>query len=411
MEQITGMSRARHTAITLLIMVCQSTQALALGGIALLLPLIRQDLGLTFAQAGTLSAASGLVYAAMQVPSGYLADRFGPKALFIAGAIGANLMTCAFTLTDSFALLVLSQAISGLFRALIFTPGMLLMQAQFAEGRRATASGLAIAGGLVFNVALNLAGPLLVAPLGWRGLLAVCAAGIALAAAGFAALGPGPRPSNRGPLSLTELPALMSLPIMRWAGLVNFARHAVVNGWNFWLPTYLTIEKGVSLTTAGVLVALATAVTVPSNFVGGYVSDQLGKPIAVIHASFAMLAFGLLLLSQAQGLAVIVLAVCVVGMFIQFSFGSAFAYPVKILGTRSAGFISGFSNTCANLGGLSAAYALGVIKDASGAFTWGLYALAMTCLLGMLAAAMLGRSGTAMLKPDDRSRPRAGDAA
>jgi ACS family D-galactonate transporter-like MFS transporter len=49
---------------------CQSGQSLVYGGIALFLPLIREDLGLTFAQAGTLAAASSLVYAFMQIPSG-----------------------------------------------------------------------------------------------------------------------------------------------------------------------------------------------------------------------------------------------------------------------------------------------------------------------------------------------------
>jgi ACS family D-galactonate transporter-like MFS transporter len=387
------MTRFWHTAVTTLIMVCQSTQALALGGIALLLPLIRQDLGLTFAQAGMLSAASGLVYAAMQIPSGYLADRWGPKALFITGAIGANLMTLTFALIESYPLLLLNQGVSGFFRALIFTPGMLLMQAQFAEGRRATASGLAIAGGLIFNVALNLTGPLLVVSLGWRGLLMICAVGILLAACGFAAMGPGPRPSGRTPLSPAELPALIKLPLLQWAGAVNFVRHAVVNGWNFWLPTYLTAEKELTLVMAGVLVAISTALTVPSNFLGGYLSDQLGRPIGVIIASFIMLGVGLVLLAQADSLPFIVLAVSIVGMFIQFSFGAAFAYPVKIIGSRSAGFVSGFSNTCANLGGLSAAYALGVVKDTTGAFAPGLYALTLTCTFGVLAALMLGRSG------------------
>ena len=38
-------------------MLCHSMQSLVLGGIALLLPLIRKDLGLTFTQTGFLAAA------------------------------------------------------------------------------------------------------------------------------------------------------------------------------------------------------------------------------------------------------------------------------------------------------------------------------------------------------------------
>src|SRR5258707_9947535 len=40
--------------------------------IALFLPLIREDLGMTFAQAGMLSAAATFTYALGQIPGGYL---------------------------------------------------------------------------------------------------------------------------------------------------------------------------------------------------------------------------------------------------------------------------------------------------------------------------------------------------
>lgn len=58
--------------------------------IALFLPLIREDVDITFSQAGTLAAANTLVYALMQIPAGYLADRLGPKRLFIVGLLGTN---------------------------------------------------------------------------------------------------------------------------------------------------------------------------------------------------------------------------------------------------------------------------------------------------------------------------------
>jgi ACS family D-galactonate transporter-like MFS transporter len=385
---------------TAMIMVCQSSQALALGGIALLLPLIRQDLGLTFAQAGMLSAASGLLYASMQIPSGYLADRWGPKRLYVAGVVGTNLMTLSFAMIDSYPLLLANQAISGLCRALIFAPGLLLMQAQFGEGRRSTASGLFIVGGSAFAVLLNLLGPMLVVPLGWRGLLICCALAILSSAIAYALLGTAPRSSGRAPLRLSELPALIRLRPLQWACTVQFVRHFAVNGWNFWLPTYLVADKGMTLTGAGMLVALSIALTVPSNFVGGYLSDQLGRPIGVMIGSFLSLALAVLLLTQATSLFAIVVVVSLVGIVIQLSFGPSFAYPVKVIGPRSAGFVSGVSNTCANVGGLLSAYGLGAIKDATGSFSAGLYAMSALCLLGVGCALMLGRSGEAHMAAD-----------
>ncbi|BCB91270.1 hypothetical protein Psuf_085830 [Phytohabitans suffuscus] len=60
-----------------LILVAQSTQNLTIGAIALFLPLIRDDIQMSFSQAGSLAVAATLVYAFMQIPAGYLGDRFG----------------------------------------------------------------------------------------------------------------------------------------------------------------------------------------------------------------------------------------------------------------------------------------------------------------------------------------------
>ena len=67
---------------------CLTFQAVPLAGLPLLLPLIRQDLGLSYVQAGSLASANLLVYALMQVPAGYLADRYAPRRLVAAGVLG-----------------------------------------------------------------------------------------------------------------------------------------------------------------------------------------------------------------------------------------------------------------------------------------------------------------------------------
>ncbi len=143
----------RHAALAvaftaLLIILCQSQQILAYSGISLFLPIIRQDLHLSFSQGGTLAAASTLVYALMQIPSGYLADRFGARALFLCGLVGTSLLSLSFALLHVYWLLVINQAISGVFRALMFAPGLLLISDLFPPARRAMAMGLYVAAAL-----------------------------------------------------------------------------------------------------------------------------------------------------------------------------------------------------------------------------------------------------------------------
>jgi sugar phosphate permease len=52
---------------------------------------------------------------------------------------------------------------------------------------------------------------------------------------------------------------------------------------------------------------------------------------------------------------------------------------------------TGFSNMFANLGALTFAYALGVVKDKAGAFTLGFLATSAMCAIGVVLAVVLAR--------------------
>ena len=122
--------KGRAANISLLI-ICQSFQALTIGGISLFLPMIRQDLGLTFTQGGTLAAASTLMYALNQIPSGYLADRWGGKRLFAIGILGVTVLALTFGLVTEYWQALLNQSLSGFFRAFLFAPGITLITGWF----------------------------------------------------------------------------------------------------------------------------------------------------------------------------------------------------------------------------------------------------------------------------------------
>ena len=95
MAIVTGSRRGRGITISLL-MLCLCFQAIGIGALALFLPIIREDLSLSFTQAGTLSASALLLYALMQIPAGYLADRFGPKRVFFVGILGSTALALTF---------------------------------------------------------------------------------------------------------------------------------------------------------------------------------------------------------------------------------------------------------------------------------------------------------------------------
>jgi MFS transporter, ACS family, D-galactonate transporter len=386
-------SRKRDAALTVtLVVVCQGFNMLTVGGIALFLPLIREDLGMSFAQAGMLSAASTFTYTLGQIPAGVLADRFGPRRLFFIGILGSTLLSFNFGTLQTYAGAIANQIASGAFRALIFAPGLTLVASWFPPDRKATAMGVYVIGGVSGNVLLSLVGPLLAGHYGWRPTFmgfALLGVGIAFV---YRALGrEKPATGPRHPVGMLDAFRLFRYPIMWVCAGIQFIRFGVTTSFNFWLPSLLVSDRGLSLEAAGLITAMGAALTASANPLGGYVSDRLRNPPLVIGASLAVLALTSGLVVVVDSIPLLVLVIAVNSVFLQFYFGPLFSIPLEALGPRVAGMSAGFSNMFANLGALVFAYALGVVKDSSGAFNWGFIATGAVCVLGVGLAAVLAR--------------------
>ncbi|MFH1140374.1 MAG: MFS transporter [Chloroflexota bacterium] len=371
---------------------CQGFQALALGGIALFLPKIRADLGLSYTQAGILSSLATLTYALIQIPAGFLVDRFGPRKLFFIGSLGTNLLAFAFGWVASFWVALLIQAMSGAFRALLFIPGLILVASWFPPARRATAMGLFTVGGFAGNVVLSMTGPVLASAYSWRAPFLVFSSIGVLASLVFLRLSKeSPTTGGGQPINIKELLALLRYRVMWLTGGIQYIRYAVVFGLQFWIPSFLADEKGVSLPVIGAIVAVSSAITAPSNFLGGYISDRLKNPPLVIGGALLVMAIAITLLATVNNLAILIALIFVTALFQQFYFGPLFSAPVEILKLRNAGVATGFGNTFANIGALTFGYTIGALKDFSGGFSAGFYTLAGCCVVGLVLTALLAR--------------------
>ncbi len=386
-----AVDRDRITTVSLTVL-CQSFQALSMGGIALLLPVIRKDLGLSFTQAGSLAAATTLVYALMQMPAGYLSDRFSPKRLFCIGILGSTVLALTFGLVANYWQALVNQTLSGFFRALVFTPGMALLTEWFPPNRRATATGLYLVGGYSGSVIFNLVGPLLVARFDWRfSFISIASLGI-IAILFLIRFGKdAPQAGERQKGSMLEAFNLFRYRVMWVCGGIQYIRFGVVQGICYWLPSFLVNEKGLSLQLTGVIIAIQVVFTSPSNIVGGYISDRLKNPILVISVSLGVLGMTTGLLIMAKSMMLVVALIFVNAIFLQMYFGPLFSIPVELLGVRKAGISTGFSNFFANIGGFSAVYLLGALKDSTGGFNSGFLAICGICLLGLALTFMLAR--------------------
>jgi predicted MFS family arabinose efflux permease len=141
---------------------------------------LAKELAPTATALGWLSATYFYCYAVMQLPSGLLADRFGPRKLFIAATAAAIVGTLLFAVAQSFTTAAIGRGIIG-GAAAVGWIGMLKLAAHwFSPQKFASVSGLSLAVGTLGAVLAGFPLRFLSDEFGWRIVVA--------ASAGFAVL-------------------------------------------------------------------------------------------------------------------------------------------------------------------------------------------------------------------------------
>jgi len=254
---------------------------------------------------------------------------------------------------------------------------------------------------LLGNVVLDIAGPLLIIGFGWRfPFISFALVGIVVSFA-FLRFGKEPLPTGkqRKKVTMREMLPLFRHRVMWVCGIIQYVRLAVARGIEFWLPSLLVDEKGLSLPLTGLIIAVRFGLIAPSNILGGYVSDRLRNPTVVIGFSLIILAITTGLFVVIDNIIALVVVICINAIFVQMYFGPLFTVPIEILGTRTASISRGFSNFFANLGSLSFIYLLGVLKDTTGSFDSGYRAIVVVCVIGLVFTGLLEKMRRKVIMP------------
>src|SRR5215472_6692627 len=383
------------TAIAYLDRVCISTAA----------PAMKAELQISDVHMGYVFSAFTLAYALFEVPSGWLADRFGARAMLTRIVLWWSAMTAATGLASGFGSLLAVRFLFGAGEAGAF-PSMARAYGRWLPAReRGRAFGLAL-----MTAALGgaLTQPLVVALLtrtGWRETFMLFGlVGVAWAAAWFWWFRDDPHAHagvNAGELRLIGSDPPQPHGRVPWSAMVR-SRSLVavclmygfaVYGWYFyitWLPTYLLRARGFDLQQVGWLAALPLLSIAAGVLVGGWASDVLGRhwspriarrtpgilglPLAAAAVLGAVAtpvpSSAALLLAAAAGLAAL---------------GVSPAWAVCLeIGGRHAGVVSGAMNTFGNLGGTLSPLVVGWCLQRWGSWNVSLVSIAACYVLAAL---------------------------
>jgi MFS family permease len=139
--------------------------------------------GLSATALGNLSAFYFFTYVAMQVPTGIIADRWGPRRLLTAGALVAAAGSLLFALAPGFLVASAGRLLVGGSVAVAFVGMLKLATHWFAPRRFALVSGVALLTGILGAVFAGVPLRLAVDRFGWRPVMAASAV-LTLALAG-----------------------------------------------------------------------------------------------------------------------------------------------------------------------------------------------------------------------------------
>ncbi|MEM5437663.1 MFS transporter [Paraburkholderia diazotrophica] len=162
-------SASRGTPLLLIASMGCAMTVLDTNVVGIVLPTIARDLNASFADIEWVISAYVLCFAALLLPAGSLADRFGRKRVFLAGIALFALASFACGIAPSAALLYVARAAQGVGAAFLLAPALAIIGHAFHDERE-RARAWAVWGGIMgLTMVLSpLIGGVVSAYLGWR---------------------------------------------------------------------------------------------------------------------------------------------------------------------------------------------------------------------------------------------------
>src|SRR5277367_2368285 len=121
-----------------------------------LVPLLRQQFGVTDSQLGSLQTGLLVVLALLSIPSGYLADRFSQPKIIAIGVLFWSIAAIGSGLVPSFALLLVARGMVGVGEAAYAPAAQAMISDSFSFDNRAIAQAV-FASGMLLGGAAGLA--------------------------------------------------------------------------------------------------------------------------------------------------------------------------------------------------------------------------------------------------------------
>lgn len=297
---------------------------------ASILPLLVEQFAISKAAAGIAISATVLGFIVIQLPGGFLMDRYDNRCLVLAGTLVFGPVAIAGTFVSSYGVFLAMRAVAGLAAGALFVLGANVVAEVFAGHRQGFVTSLFIASAPVGFAVSQIAGPLLGDMFGWQAPFIAYPVISVLGYVVFqlsrpSAIRTGERVSPRKFRAAFQNRAVLLVSV---SGFCSYLLYTFLNSW---MPTYAASQLPLTLEQAGAVAALLPAVGVGARPAGGWLSDRLGyRRRAVIIASLALALPAFVVVPRAVSTLLFAGVMLGVGFSLQFGMGVYYVYTREL---------------------------------------------------------------------------------
>lgn len=347
------------------------------GALSIAMPQMRGELSLNQSELGLLASMFFWTYALMQIPSGWLVERFDVKWVLAAGFAVWSLATGLTGIAKTFSMLLAFRLILGIGESVAYPAYSRIIATRFPPESRGFPNALIDAFSKFGPALSTLVGGLVVAKFGWRPFFLFMGIG------GMIWLLPWLIWDSREQKVVTKEKDSITVgfgEILQrrecWGTMfglfsLNYAWYFLI----FWFPPYLVMERGFSQERMAVMGSIPFWLLGASSMFTGWWSDKLirnGRSATWIRKGFVsggLIGVAILLLfAGVPDANLALLAVTLAGVSMGFASSNNWAVTQTLAGVPASGRWTGIQNAFGNLGGVVSPWLTGFVADKTGSF-------------------------------------------
>ncbi|GAB3554365.1 MFS transporter [Spirosoma fluminis] len=303
MEQTTGKTKPTRVryAMLALVFVNVAINYLDRANISVAATALGKDLELSTVELGYIFSAFGWAYAALQIPGGLIADRFGPRILYAFCLVTWSIATLAQAIASGFLSLFALRLATGTFEAPSYPINNRVVTSWFPDNERASAIAMYVSGQFIGLAFLTPVLATIQYYAGWKGLFITTGLvgivwglvwyffyrdpldhdGVNQAELDYIEEGGGlirareQQPGQASVWSWHNFKQVFSTRTLWGVYIGQFSVNATLWFFLTWFPTYLVKYRGLDFIKSGYLASVPFLAACAGLLLSGFISDRL----------------------------------------------------------------------------------------------------------------------------------------